>query len=50
MPITYREIEDDDLLTWEMQFRREGTLPADVQRLLLENALDRPVNTERTKP
>lgn len=32
------EITEDDLLTWELQLTREGTLPPDVQRRLLEVA------------
>lgn len=39
-----REIKDADLLTWEVQFKREGTLPPEAQRRLLEHALKgRPV-------
>jgi peptidoglycan hydrolase CwlO-like protein len=29
------EVTDNDMLTWEMQLRREGTLPPEVQRKLL---------------
>lgn len=29
------DITDDDLLTWEVQLRREGTLPPEVQERLL---------------
>ena len=29
------EITEDDLLTWELQLSREGTLPPEAQRLLL---------------
>jgi hypothetical protein len=32
------EITEDDLLTWELQLVREGTLPPDVQRRLVEVA------------
>lgn len=38
-----RAITDDDLLTWEIQLKREGTLPVDVQRRLLEHLAERPV-------
>ena len=27
---------ENDLLTWQMQFNREGTLPPNAQRLLLD--------------
>lgn len=30
------EIDENDLLTWEVQLRREGTLPPQVQERLLE--------------
>ena len=30
------DIDETDLLTWEVQLRREGTLPPDVQHCLLE--------------
>jgi hypothetical protein len=29
------DINDNDLLTWEIQLRREGTLPPEVQGRLL---------------
>lgn len=38
-----REITDHDLLTWELQFAKEGTLPPEVQRRLLEHLAERPV-------
>lgn len=31
------DITDDDILTWEVQLRREGTLPPQVQERLLEH-------------
>ena len=34
------EITDDDLLSWELQLQREGTLPPEAQRLLLEAVKD----------
>lgn len=33
-------ITEDDLLTWEIQLRREGTLPPDVQARLIEAVRD----------
>lgn len=30
------DIDENDLLTWEVQLRREGTLPPQVQECLLE--------------
>ena len=40
--------ERSDLLTWEMQLRKEGTLPPEVQRYLLEHVAQRfiPLKTE----
>lgn len=38
---TVGAITDDELLTWEIQLKREGTLPPEVQRRLLEHAADR---------
>ena len=38
-----REITEDELLTWEIQLKREGQLPPDVQRRLLEYVAERPV-------
>ena len=38
-----REISEDELLTWEIQLKREGQLPPDVQRRLLEYVAERPV-------
>jgi hypothetical protein len=35
------EITEGDLLTWEVQLRREGTLPPEVQALLLEHVTRR---------
>lgn len=37
------DITEDDLLTWELQLRKEGTLPPDVQRQLLEHVGDRKI-------
>lgn len=34
------DIRDDDLLTWEIQLRREGTLPPEVQSVLLQAVRD----------
>jgi hypothetical protein len=34
-------ITEDDLLTYEIQLKREGTLPTEVQRRLLEHVADR---------
>lgn len=34
-----RDISRDDLLTWEIQFAREGTLPVEAQRRLLAKVL-----------
>lgn len=34
------DIDDGDILTWEVQLRREGTLPPEVQGLLLEAVSD----------
>lgn len=36
-----REITESDLLTWQVQFQREGTLPPEVQRRLLEHVSNR---------
>lgn len=41
MPIRAEEITEDDLLRWEIQLKREGTLPPEAQRLLLELASER---------
>lgn len=30
------EVTEDNLLTWELQLRREGTLPPEVQVALVE--------------
>lgn len=38
-----RDITENDLLTWEMQLKREGTLPFEVQRALLEHLKLRPI-------
>ncbi len=38
-----REPTPHDLLTWGIQFAREGTLPPEVQRRLLEHVACRPV-------
>lgn len=38
-----RRITSSDLLTWELQMRREGTLPPEVQLRLLEHVANRPV-------
>lgn len=38
-----RPITEHDLLTWELQLKREGTLPPEIQRRLLEQLADRPV-------
>lgn len=42
-PEAVRQINEHDLLTWEIQLQREGTLPPEVQRRLLEHVADRPV-------
>ena len=36
-----REITEGELLTWQIQFKREGTLPAEVQRRMLEHIIDK---------
>lgn len=41
-----RDITEDDLLTWEMQFKREGTLPQEAQRRLLEHVAERPIEVQ----
>lgn len=38
-------LSDSDLLTMELQLRKEGTLPPDVQRRLLEYIADRPIRS-----
>lgn len=38
-----REITEDDLLSWEVLFAKEGTLPPDVQRRLLEHLAEHPI-------
>lgn len=38
-----REITEDELLTWEVMFSKEGTLPPDVQRRLLEHVAEHPI-------
>lgn len=35
-----RDFTDDDLLTWELQLKREGTLPPEIQQRLLEAAAE----------
>ena len=36
MKHTVREITDDELLTWQIMFAKEGALPPEAQRRLLE--------------
>lgn len=36
-----RPITEDDILRWEIQLKREGTLPPEVQLRLLEHVADR---------
>lgn len=52
-----RVLNADDLLTWEVQLRREGTLPPEAQAALLLYARERldprkisilPLSSERT--
>jgi hypothetical protein len=38
-----RTITEHDLLSWEIQFKREGTLPPETQRRMLEHLAERPV-------
>jgi hypothetical protein len=45
-PQPVRDITADDLLTWEVQFRREGTLPPEVQRRLLERVARKTVEVK----
>ena len=39
MVITHRRVDDldeSDLFTWQVQLKREGTLPPEIQQRLLE--------------
>ena len=40
-PNPVREITHDDLLTWEVQLKREGTLPPEIIIRLMEHVGDR---------
>lgn len=43
------DITEDDLLTWEVQLRKEGTLPPEVQLRLLEHAADKTIAIDLPK-
>lgn len=42
------DINPDELLTWAMQLRREGTLPLEVQWRLLEHLAEAPLDRGST--
>lgn len=44
MPPRFEDITEADLFEWELILRREGTLPPEVQRLMLECLRRRPVS------
>jgi len=42
-PIDFHDVTEADLFEWELILRREGTLPPEVQRLMIECLRRRPV-------